>query len=39
VTVIIIKKKAINAGQLEISVETATIIKSRPATILMCAGI
>jgi hypothetical protein len=39
VTEIIIKKKAMNAGQFEISVETATIIKRSPATILMWAGI
>jgi hypothetical protein len=35
VTKITIKKKAINAGQFEISVETATIIKRSPATILI----
>lgn len=39
VTAIIIKKKAIKAGQFEMSVETATIINSSPATIFMCAGI
>jgi hypothetical protein len=39
VTEIIIKKKAMNAGQFEISVETATIINRSPATILMWAGI
>jgi hypothetical protein len=34
-----IKKKAIKAGQFEISVETATTMNSRPATIFICAGI
>jgi hypothetical protein len=39
VMVIIIAKYATNAGQFVMSVETATIIKSKPARILMCGGI
>ena len=36
---IINTKKAINASQLEMFVVTATIIKSKPAIIFICAGI
>jgi hypothetical protein len=39
VMVIIIAKYATNAGQFVMSVETATIIKSKPARILMCGEI
>jgi len=39
ITVKIMKKYAIKAVQLDISVETAIIMKSRPATIFICEGI